>query len=185
MAFILLEEVDRKGIVSEDLADLRKKGRRIDFAIRMNVDNSDFRFHCHGSGPFGPLCLVPVFAFRRAGLDDGARAVRAKDVLDPNGYSRDALLKGEIVDDFASVEGEFACFVGCEARKKAGGRNFARICSKDTVDFFPDLKLGCFKSYSDEGSTEIAVAAPEALNETAGNTTEEACDDGDLTSTSR
>ena len=113
------------------------------------------------------------------GLDDGTGAVRAEDVLDADGDAGDALLEGEIVDDFAAVESEFAGLVRCERGEEAGGRDFAWVGGENAVDFFPDLELGGLEADGDEGGAEVAVATAEGVDETIGDAAEETGDDRD------
>lgn len=59
------------------------------------------------------------------------------------------------MNDFGSVVGQFGSFLRSDRREESSGGDFARVGGEDSVDFFPDLKLGCRSSDGTESSTEI------------------------------
>ena len=61
------------------------------------------------------------------------------------------LLHGEGVHDFTSIVGQLSCLVGRYDGKKTGSRDFSRVSSEDTVNFFPDLQFGSLKTNCQKG----------------------------------
>lgn len=69
--------------------------------------------------------------------------------------------------------------MGGQARKEAGSRDFPRVSSEHSIDFFPHLKLSGGEADGDKSSAEIRVAASEAIDKTAGDAAEETGNDRD------
>lgn len=114
--------------------------------------------------------------------DNGAAAARVLDVLDADRDRRvrtDDLVHCHVVDDFGAVERQFSGFRRGDGVQQPGRGHLGRVGREDAVDFLPDLQLlGLERDGAQRGAQVRVAAADVAVNQTAGNVTEEASDDG-------
>ena len=104
--------------------------------------------------------------------NDSSFSTGVLDVLDSDGDAgADNLLHCEGVDHFGTVVGELCGFLGGDNGNESRGRDFARIGSEDTVNFFPDLELVCVEADGAEGSAEVGVSTANLGEEGAGDDT--------------
>ena len=136
--FVEFEQVDLHVVLFEDEADLGEELGRADFAVGVHVDDCDGAFGGYGRGAFGAEEGVGVFGCGDFSLgDDGTGGGWVFDVFDADGDVWDAVVDGEMVDDFGAVEGELVHFAGVDGGEEFGGGYFARVSGEETIDLFP------------------------------------------------
>lgn len=105
VAFVLLEQIDGEGVCGEDVADVGEEGGGVDLEVGMHIHNRDLLLNCHCRRSLRSHGFVRICILRGVRLDDGAGGVGTENIFDPDRDLGDALLEGEVVDDFAAVEG--------------------------------------------------------------------------------
>lgn len=187
------DEVNRQVPLVEDGEDGHEETVCTGTLLRMHVKHGDATLDSDSGGTLGTVLgaeadqaavaektrLLASQVVSLVGPDDGSLVARVFDVLDTNGNAGfDDLIHGEGVNNFGTVKGQLGGLGRSDRGQQASGGHLARVGSKDTIDFLPDLQLRGANSDSDQSGAKVGVATADLGEEAARDVSKVTGNDG-------